>query len=205
MSKSAFSVLVQDLDACLPQTQCRECGYKGCLPYAEAMAQGQAPVSLCPPGGEKTRSALGALLKHPVVAEQLEPAREVKERAPAQALIREEECIGCTKCIQACPVDAILGSAKTMHVIIAKECTGCGLCVAPCPVDCIDLIALPEPGYEPLKAKARFEARNTRLLREKHRRQQNLRKVSQTTDQQSKRDYIQAALNRIQQKKIKSS
>lgn len=123
----------------LPQTQCGQCGYPGCRPYAEAIAGGER-INRCPPGGEATIHALANLLD----VEPLPLDEDVGEEKPkSYAYIREEECIGCTKCIQACPVDAILGSAKHMHTVITSECTGCDLCVEPCPVDCIDMIEVP--------------------------------------------------------------
>ena len=139
-------VSVKAIDALLPQTQCGECGYKGCLPYAEALAQGKTPIDRCPPGGVETVKALGELLA--IDPEPYLPTAKINTRAPALAQIREPECIGCTKCIQACPVDAILGSAKRMHAVINTECTGCGLCVEPCPVDCIEMVTLPESEYD---------------------------------------------------------
>lgn len=130
--------IVEQIDAILPQTQCGQCGYPGCRPYAEAIANGDA-INKCPPGGETTIAALADLLD----VEPLPLNGEHGEEKPRTvAVIREAECIGCTKCIQACPVDAILGAAKQMHTVIADECTGCDLCVEPCPVDCIDMIPL---------------------------------------------------------------
>ncbi len=125
----------------LPQTQCGQCGHPGCLPYARAISQGEA-INKCPPGGENTIRRLARLLNE--TAESLDPAHGTFT-PPAVASIREAECIGCTKCIQACPVDAILGAAKLMHTVIVAECTGCDLCVAPCPVDCIDIIPVVMP------------------------------------------------------------
>lgn len=130
--------LVEQVDKLLPQTQCGQCGYPGCRPYAEAILEGDK-INKCPPGGEQTIQALAALLD--VEAEPLDADHGV-EQIKRVAVIREEECIGCTKCIQACPVDAILGAAKHMHTVIESECTGCDLCIEPCPVDCIDMVAL---------------------------------------------------------------
>ncbi|NWD65502.1 electron transport complex subunit RsxB [Pseudomonas sp. IPO3774] len=170
--------LIQRIDALLPQTQCGKCGHPGCKPYAEGIAQGEA-INKCPPGGQETIAALAQLLKLPVL--ELDTSRG---EAPAQiAFIREAECIGCTKCIQACPVDAIVGAAKLMHTVIVDECTGCDLCVAPCPVDCIEMRSLStvvpivgglasndhEREARSLKrdrARRRFEQRNARLQRE---------------------------------------
>lgn len=126
--------IADQVNALLPQTQCGQCGFPGCKPYAEAIADGEA-INRCPPGGEDTIHALAALLD----VEAL-PLDAAEESVKSFAYIREDECIGCTKCLQACPVDAILGAAKQMHTVIVAECTGCDLCVEPCPVDCIDMI-----------------------------------------------------------------
>lgn len=135
--KVASDPVVDQIDSVLPQTQCGQCGYPGCRPYAEAIAAGDE-INKCPPGGEAGIRALADLLGREVVALDAEHGEE----APATvAVIREDECIGCTKCIQACPVDAILGAAKQMHTVITAECTGCDLCIPPCPVDCIDVVS----------------------------------------------------------------
>jgi electron transport complex protein RnfB len=132
--------LVEKIDAVLPQTQCGQCGYPGCKPYAEAIAKGEADINLCPPGGEEGIHKLAELL-----GVEFKPFGEGKgPRARAVAFIDENTCIGCTLCLQACPVDAIAGAAKQMHTIIAAECTGCELCVEPCPVDCISMQPIPE-------------------------------------------------------------
>ncbi len=128
--------IVDQIDNILPQTQCGQCGHPGCRPYAQAIADGEA-INKCPPGGQTTINALADLLG--VEAPSLDEEHGVED-VKKVAYIREDECIGCTKCIQACPVDAILGAAKHMHTIIASECTGCDLCVEPCPVDCIDMV-----------------------------------------------------------------
>ncbi|GAA5213095.1 electron transport complex subunit RsxB [Corallincola platygyrae] len=127
--------LVEQVDAILPQTQCGQCGYPGCRPYAEAIANGDE-INKCPPGGEATIQKLADLTGRE--AKPLDAAHG-EEDVKKVAFIREAECIGCTKCIQACPVDAILGASKMMHTVIADECTGCDLCVEPCPVDCIEM------------------------------------------------------------------
>ena len=132
--------LSDQINGILPQTQCGQCGYPGCRPYAEAIAEGDS-INKCPPGGEDTIHALADLLD--VEPEPLD-SEHGTEAEPTVAYIREAECIGCTKCIQACPVDAILGAAKQMHTVIASECTGCDLCLDPCPVDCIDMVSEPE-------------------------------------------------------------
>lgn len=135
--------LIDTINALLPQTQCTRCGYQGCKPYAEALAGGDA-INKCPPGGALTIHALAELLHTEPLP--LDPEHGV-EGPRTVACIREAECIGCTNCLQACPVDAILGSAKRMHTVIANECSGCDLCVAPCPVDCIDMLPLESPPY----------------------------------------------------------
>lgn len=129
--------IVDQIDALLPQTQCGQCGHPGCRPYAEAIAAGEEH-NRCPPGGEQTVVDLSELLGREVLPLDAEEDADVGIKKVAY--IREDECIGCTKCIQACPVDAILGAAKQMHTVIADECTGCDLCVEPCPVDCIDML-----------------------------------------------------------------
>ncbi len=129
--------LVDQIDAILPQTQCGQCGYPGCRPYATAIAAGEADINRCPPGGETTIVALADLLGR----EPIPLSEEVgEEKEKMVAVIDEDICIGCTLCIQACPVDAILGAAKQMHTVIEPECTGCELCVEPCPVDAIDMV-----------------------------------------------------------------
>lgn len=129
--------VVARIDALLPQTQCGQCGHPGCRPYAQAVAEGKAH-NLCPPGGQATVDALADLLGRETLALDDNGAAQAEVRKVA--FIREAECIGCTKCIQACPVDAIVGAARLMHTVIADECTGCDLCVEPCPVDCIDML-----------------------------------------------------------------
>lgn len=133
--KAEGDPIADQIESLLPQTQCGQCSYPGCRPYAEAIANGEA-INKCPPGGEATIKALADLLD--VEAIPLD-AEHGEEDVKTYAFIREEECIGCTKCIQACPVDAILGAAKQMHTVIISECTGCDLCVEPCPVDCIEM------------------------------------------------------------------
>ncbi len=130
--------LVDKINALLPQTQCGQCTYPGCRPYATAIANGEADINQCPPGGETTIIALADLLGRD--AKPLNPENGVEEDIKTVVLIDEEICIGCTLCIQACPVDAILGAAKQMHTVITEECTGCDLCIPPCPVDCIEII-----------------------------------------------------------------
>jgi Na+-translocating ferredoxin:NAD+ oxidoreductase subunit B len=129
--------VVDQIDAILPQTQCGQCGFPGCRPYAEAIAAGEADINQCPPGGETGIRALADLLGRDFVPLNEEHGEHKGKRV---ALIDENLCIGCTLCIQACPVDAILGAAKQMHTVIESECTGCELCLPPCPVDCISMV-----------------------------------------------------------------
>ena len=131
--------IVEQIDAILPQTQCGQCTYAGCRPYAEAIAAGEADINQCPPGGEATIQSLAELLG--VDAKPLNAEHGVHHEKRV-AIIDEQVCIGCTLCIQACPVDAILGAAKQMHTVIETECTGCELCIPPCPVDCISMVPL---------------------------------------------------------------
>jgi len=131
--------LVDQIDALLPQTQCGQCTYPGCRPYATAIAKGEADINQCPPGGETTIQALADLLDRD--PKPLNPEHGVI-KPKMVAVIDEPVCIGCTLCIQACPVDAILGAPKQMHTVIAEECTGCELCIPPCPVDCIDMVTV---------------------------------------------------------------
>ncbi|OUS28918.1 electron transport complex subunit RsxB [Gammaproteobacteria bacterium 45_16_T64] len=130
--------IADQVDALLPQTQCGQCGHPGCRPYAEAVANDEDEINKCIPGGEDTIHAMADLLGKDFIPLDAEESDVVD--VPMVAYIREDECIGCTKCIQACPMDAILGAAKQMHTVIVDECTGCDLCVEPCPVDCIDII-----------------------------------------------------------------
>ncbi|MDC0877269.1 electron transport complex subunit RsxB [Methylophilaceae bacterium] len=133
--------IIDKIDSILPQTQCGQCSYPGCKPYATAIAKGEADINQCPPGGEDGVRKLAELM-----GVEYKPLNEEHGaiKPKSIAVIDEDTCIGCTLCIQACPVDAILGSAKHMHTIIEKECTGCELCLPPCPVDCIDMIAIQE-------------------------------------------------------------
>ena len=165
--------LVERIDAILPQTQCTQCSYEGCRPYAEALARGEADINQCPPGGDSGIRALAQLLAKPYVP--LSPVYGVI-RPKLLAIIDEAVCIGCTLCIKACPVDAILGAHKQMHTVLAEECTGCELCVAPCPVDCISMQPLENQDWDytpPTSharqvadlARARYQARLQRLER----------------------------------------
>lgn len=134
--------IVDQIDAILPQTQCGQCGYPGCRPYAEAIAKGEAEINRCPPGGETVIVQLADLLgREPI---PLDEERGEAKDTPTVVEIDENLCIGCTLCIQACPVDAILGAPKQMHTILKAECTGCNLCIPPCPVDCIRIVPVEE-------------------------------------------------------------
>ncbi|AVQ00075.1 electron transporter RnfB [Ahniella affigens] len=165
--------LAYQIDAILPQTQCTKCGYQGCRPYAEAIASGEADINQCPPGGAAGIAALAALLDR--AALPLNPRNGVEQDVRV-AVIREAECIGCTKCIQACPVDAIVGANKLMHTVLLEDCTGCDLCIPPCPVDCIDMVPLAALGLSERRGRddllrrsahyrVAFEQRNERLER----------------------------------------
>ncbi len=154
--------LARRIDALLPQTQCTKCGYDGCRPYAEAIASGAADINQCPPGGDEGVARLARLLGRAPLP--LNPVNGAY-RPPQVAVIDEAACIGCTKCIQACPVDAIVGASKRMHTVIASWCTGCELCLPPCPVDCIALApvaALPQAD----RSRERHERRAERLERD---------------------------------------
>ncbi len=165
--------MIDQINAILPQTQCRQCGFQGCRPYAEAIASGAADINQCPPGGNEGIIELSRLLG--VSPKPLNP-QFGRHKLKSVAFIIEKDCIGCVKCIAACPVDAILGAAKFMHTVIASECTGCELCVAPCPVDCIVMKPLPMDKDQPLaqaqkyaraqQAKRRYDARCLRKEKE---------------------------------------
>ncbi|HLD67729.1 MAG TPA: electron transport complex subunit RsxB [Pseudomonas sp.] len=210
--------LIPAIDALLPQTQCGKCGHPGCRPYAEGLAAGEA-INKCPPGGEETLAALASLLGVPPL-----PLDRERGPAPAQvAYIREAECIGCTKCIQACPVDAILGAAKLMHTVLIDQCTGCDLCVAPCPVDCIEMHPLPAQGAvipvvgglaaSPAaiaarnakrdQARERFERRTARLQREEQQKSaERLARLARTAAVGGNNpDPVQAAIERVRAQK----
>ena len=217
--------MVARIDAILPQTQCGQCGYPGCKPYATAIAKGEADINQCPPGGDTGAKALAELMG--VEFKPLNQEHGV-QKPKSVALIDESTCIGCTLCIQACPVDAILGAAKQMHTIIASECTGCELCLPPCPVDCITLVpAHPEPvptgwaAWSPEQAdeaRARHTFRATRIARAKadndvrllakgEHKLQDLAAASKLTDPvqlDHKRSMIEAALARARSRRGQS-
>lgn len=169
--------IIDVIDKLLPQTQCRECGYPDCKSYATSLTQDEKNIGLCAPGGVNTLKEIAIVLER-------DPASYIEEtqkryREPALVTIREEECIGCTKCIQACPVDAIIGAAKQMHVVLSDECTGCGLCIVPCPVDCIEWIPLKKPAYDPVFSKQRYEAKQARAQRAEEQSQSQFSDIQQ--------------------------
>ncbi len=191
--------LIDAIDNLLPQTQCGLCTYGACRPYAEAIALRAEAINKCPPGGVKGLLALAELLQQdpsPYLDEMQQKAKQ-----PSIAIIREDECIGCTKCIQACPVDAILGSAKKMHTILVDQCTGCELCLPPCPVDCIDLKYLEPQDDKAQKEKAnqwrlQYQKRNKRLATPT-----GVNQVTATDTQASRKTAILEAILRSKSKK----
>jgi len=208
-------VNVDAVDAWLPQTQCTKCGYPRCRAYAEALVHGQADINQCPPGGDSTIHGLATMFK--LTPKPLNPLFGHHQRRQL-AEIDENLCIGCTLCIQACPVDAIIGAAKQMHTVIVEECTGCELCVSPCPVDCIDLKPdLPEkadinwrwPDYPPgdvERARRRAEIRLRRIAMRISERDARRRNRAMRLDQrrrQMKKD-IQEAVARVRAKRSHS-
>ena len=175
MELSATASLADAIDAVLPQTQCTKCGYAGCRPYAEAIADNAADINQCPPGGSEGIASLARLLQRSPLP--LNPGHG-REGPLSVAVINEALCIGCTLCIQACPVDCIVGARKRMHSVLASQCTGCELCVAPCPTDCITLSPL-EPSRrwtrnDAAAARERYEQRNARRAIERTRRDARL-------------------------------
>jgi electron transport complex protein RnfB len=172
VTSSVPPTLADQIEDLLPQTQCTKCGYPACRPYAEAIADGSANYNQCPPGGIEGVARIANLLGKKVIP--INPANGVERPRPV-AVIDEPICIGCTLCMQACPVDAIVGAAKQMHTIVAELCTGCDLCVAPCPVDCIAMVDVTpgRTGWDAWSqeqadaARERHDFRNFRLKREK--------------------------------------
>lgn len=208
--------LVDRIDALLPQTQCTKCGYQGCRPYAEAIANGGADINQCPPGGAEGIAKLAALLGREV--KPLNPVNGMEQPRTA-ALIDETRCIGCALCIQACPVDAIAGAPKLMHTVLLEHCTGCELCIPPCPVDCIEMVDLTQlarrgaiiadPCAETpaARARARYAFHQQRIAREREawetqraakaeEKQRRLDQRSASPDVERKRAAIQRALER---------
>ena len=203
-----MSGLAEQIDALLPQTQCTKCGYPACRPYAEAIAEGEADINQCPPGGEAGVRKLAALLARET--KPLDPRYGV-EHPRRVAVIDESRCIGCTLCIQACPVDAIVGAPKLMHTVVTELCSGCDLCLPPCPVDCIDMV--PAIGDDALwdrpradAARERFGLRRTRLERERSDRAERLAQRAldarrSDPETEKKRAVIQAAIERARAKR----
>jgi electron transport complex protein RnfB len=164
--------LVARIDALLPQTQCTRCGFSGCRPYAAAIADGEAQINQCPPGGSATITSLAVLLGRETLP--LNPANGA-EGPPSVAWIDESRCIGCARCLPPCPVDAIVGAAKFMHTVLTDRCTGCELCIAPCPVDCIEMRAAPSDARNDADLnRGRYHAHTDRLARRAQERMQTL-------------------------------
>ena len=178
------------IDALLPQTQCTRCGFQGCRPYAEAIARGEAEINQCPPGGAATIAALAALTGRAPLP--LNPANGI-EAPRTVAYILEEHCIGCTKCLPACPVDAIVGANKRMHTVIAELCTGCELCIAPCPVDCIVMVPDTANNGAPRAGFPEDEARRLRERYAAHLRRRDTRAAAQTEKINHKREALKQA------------
>ena len=194
------STLAAQIDALLPQTQCEQCGYHGCRPYADAIVRGEAQINQCPPGGAAGIAKLAALLQRPALP--LNPEHGI-EKPRMLARIVEADCIGCTKCIQACPVDAIIGASKLMHVVLAEDCTGCELCVPACPVDCIELVPMPAVQIDDAHADAartHFQRREARLASEHAAREAELAARKAAVDGGVRRNPVLEALARAKAK-----
>lgn len=198
--------LVERIDAVLPQTQCQRCGYADCYAYAQALAENSADINQCPPGGDDTIAALAQLLQRKAKPLNLTHGEHAP---PTVAVIDEAVCIGCTRCILVCPVDAILGATKLMHSVITQECTGCELCIPPCPVDCIVMApARHDPTRKQERAdlgRKRHHFRIERLARDRSERTQrqtlkNLPTASAKPQQDAHRVAILAALARVRAK-----
>ncbi|MEP7184268.1 MAG: RnfABCDGE type electron transport complex subunit B [Rhodanobacter sp.] len=198
----AVSTLTDRIDAILPQTQCEQCGFHGCRPYAEAIARAEAPINRCPPGGDAGIRALADLLGRAPLA--LDPTHGI-EKPRTLARIIEADCIGCTKCIQACPVDAIVGASKLMHTVIADDCTGCELCVPACPVDCIVLLPMPPQQIDQAHADAardHFQRRESRLEKIRLEREAELAARKAAVDGGAARNPVLEALARAKARKL---
>lgn len=196
--------LIDQVDAWLPQIQCRRCGYAGCYPYAQAVVNGNADINRCPPGGEVTIRALAQLLGRPVIP--LDPSLP-EPGGRVSARVEEKDCIGCTLCLRACPVDAIVGARKHLHTVLAQTCTGCGLCLPPCPTDCIELVPHPAPRTGPWpdfsleeahEARRRWRAREARLARKTT---PSTPAAKPNPDRDAIRAEIQAAVERVRRRK----
>ncbi len=202
------ATLVDQIDALLPQTQCGLCNYPGCRPYAQAIANKEATIDHCPPGGVATLKALANLLD--IDAQPFVVKVKQQSKVDSVVVIREAECIGCTKCLQVCPTDAIIGSRKKMHTVIAAACTGCELCLPACPVDCIDIIDIAARNTQEKQQKAKEwrqryqqrEQRITRLAAEKKQRHLNAKGEQHKNETLAKRQAaIAAAIERSKAKK----
>ena len=203
---------VTDIDAWLPQTQCTRCGYPSCRAYAEAVARGAAAINRCPPGGEATLAGLARLLDRPYLPLD---AAVGSPKPRVRAEIDEALCIGCRKCLEACPVDAILGARQLMHSVIASECTGCELCLPPCPVDCIRLVPVtvaPHAGRWPdyaeeltARARRRYQQRHARTARRRTRSAAVSRMTDRHSDSARKKAEIGDAVARVKEKRRRSA
>jgi electron transport complex protein RnfB len=199
-AESDLEALSTSIDALLPQTQCRQCGYRGCRPYADAVARGSADINRCPPGGEATVEKIARLTV--TSAKPLDPACG-SPQPPAVALIDEATCIGCTLCIQACPVDAITGASKLMHAVIAAECTGCALCIPSCPVDCISMAETGEnaASEERRRRAQHFRARHAaRTVRLEHERAEHQVAPRENAAERRKRATVERVMQRARQR-----
>ena len=189
--------MTEKINSILPQTQCGKCDYSGCKPYANAIVEGKADINQCPPGGKTGILKIAHLLK--VEYKPLNENHGVSKPREI-AIIEEDKCIGCTLCILACPVDAILGASKSMHTVISEECTGCELCIEPCPVDCIKMEPPDTEDNESIKdkrssiARSRYEFKEQRILREK-----NDAKANRVTNAE-KKQVIADAMARLKMK-----
>jgi electron transport complex protein RnfB len=194
--------LADRIDTLLPQTQCEQCGFHGCRPYAEAIAADEAGIDRCPPGGAAGIARLAALLDRPIVP--LDPTHGV-EKPRTLARIVEADCIGCTKCIQVCPVDAIVGASKVMHTVVSDLCTGCELCVPACPVDCIRLDPMPlaqaDDRAHADAARLHFQRREARLARERAERERQLAASKADVAAPAARNAVLEALARAKARK----
>ena len=195
--------LTKQIDSLLPQTQCQECGYKDCISYAKAIANDDEGYHLCAPGGETVLNKLAKLLKQDS-APYLDTVKD-RYRKPSLAKIDESLCIGCVKCIKACPVDAIIGTAKQMHTVLNDQCTGCNLCVEPCPMDCISMIELPNANTDTANTQTKADIYRERYQAHQVRLQKNTKDSAKPADKanSTKNSYVLAALQRVKQKKDK--
>ncbi|WP_350282241.1 RnfABCDGE type electron transport complex subunit B [Nitrosomonas sp.] len=199
--------LIEQIDTALPQTQCGQCGFDGCKPYATAIVEGHADIDQCPPGGDAGVAQIAAILN---IAPKPLNTTYGHPTPPAVAVIDESQCIGCTFCLRACPVDAIIGAAKHMHTVLTELCTGCERCIAPCPMDCISMVPVPGPATPEIQQQIADGARkryHLRLLRLTRNQQQRTKKPEQNQPQEApiptaqqatdaKQAAIQAAMER---------